>query len=87
MSVQCHMEAVLIIFDFILISYGKSTVNVVNECSNANGGCEHNCLNTIGSYQCTCNSGYRMENNGHSCTGTTHVFTNKCTCTCTVKSQ
>ena len=29
-----------------------------NECLNTNGGCEQLCINTDGSFYCTCNSGY-----------------------------
>ncbi|KAI6647609.1 Fibrillin-2-like [Oopsacas minuta] len=41
----------------------------INECtaSGTNTKCEVNCINSIGSYQCTCDSGYRLELNGWSC--------------------
>ena len=36
-----------------------------------NGGCEHNCVNTDGSYHCTCHNGYDIV--GHTnCTGENH---------------
>lgn len=34
-----------------------------------NGGCDHTCNNTIGSYECFCDSGYLLLDDGHSCTG------------------
>ena len=34
----------------------------INECGINNGGCEQNCVNTIGSRVCTCNYGYRLVN-------------------------
>ena len=40
-----------------------------NECNTNNGGCQHSCINTAGSYQCWCNSGYRLSTNGKSCIG------------------
>ena len=35
----------------------------INECLVSNGGCEHICLNTNGSYQCSCQSGFKLTNN------------------------
>ena len=39
----------------------------INECNVNNGGCEHTCTNTVGSYNCSCNTGYQL-NLGH-CSG------------------
>ena len=41
----------------------------INECSSQNGGCEQNCQNTIGSYSCSCLTGYLMDINSYNCTG------------------
>jgi tolkin protein len=38
-----------------------------DECAIDNGGCQHVCKNTIGSYQCSCHSGYTLHDNGHDC--------------------
>ncbi|XP_073697614.1 growth arrest-specific protein 6-like [Garra rufa] len=35
----------------------------VDECSRGNGGCEHHCNNTMGSYRCSCRQGYTLS--GH----------------------
>ena len=41
----------------------------IDECDSGNGGCEQNCQNNIGSYTCSCNTGY--EKSGfHGCIGT-----------------
>ena len=34
----------------------------INECEIDNGGCEQNCENTIGSFRCSCNTGYVLHN-------------------------
>ena len=42
----------------------------INECDTNNGGCQHNCINNEGSYDCHCREGYNINNtNGHSCIG------------------
>ena len=41
----------------------------INECSNSNGGCEHECQNLPGSFQCQCNAGYELEINNFNCRG------------------
>ena len=39
----------------------------INECSTNNGGCEHVCTNTQGSFSCSCNSGFTLSTDGKSC--------------------
>ena len=41
----------------------------INECETSNGGCEHQCKNTNGSYTCECNKGFSLNGNGKSCSG------------------
>ena len=41
----------------------------INECIEKKDECDHNCHNTIGSYQCSCRDGYKIENNKRNCTG------------------
>lgn len=40
----------------------------VNECTRSNGGCEHKCNNTIGSYRCSCHDGFMLVGR-HMCNG------------------
>ncbi|XP_028397706.1 dorsal-ventral patterning tolloid-like protein 1 [Dendronephthya gigantea] len=39
----------------------------VDECEENNGGCEHNCRNTIGSYECYCMEGYELHSDAKNC--------------------
>ena len=41
----------------------------INECSQNNGGCEHICRNTVGSYYCQCNEGYALNADQRTCRG------------------
>lgn len=40
----------------------------VDECSKRNGGCDHECNNTMGSYRCSCHQGYMLVGR-HMCNG------------------
>ena len=42
----------------------------VNECAYDNGGCQHVCSNSGGSYQCLCNTSYYLQSDGKSCAKT-----------------
>lgn len=39
----------------------------IDECTIENGGCSEACINTNGSYTCTCTNGYQLGNDGKSC--------------------
>ena len=41
----------------------------INECNSTSHGCEHECNNTIGSFECTCTGGYELDSDGVSCVG------------------
>ena len=40
----------------------------IDECLTRNGGCEHNCTNTEGSFYCSCVDGYQLSNDVY-CSG------------------
>lgn len=39
----------------------------VDECNFNNGGCQHICVNTMGSYECRCKGGFFLSDNQHTC--------------------
>ena len=41
----------------------------VNECTMGTCNCTQLCINNIGSYTCTCNSGYNLDADNHTCNG------------------
>ena len=48
----------------------------INECTLLNP-CEQLCTNTLGSFSCGCNGGYRLAGNGRLCNGTKNQITHK----------
>ena len=52
-----------------IVSFLLQNNTDIDECDISNGGCEHNCTNTIGSFVCSCNNGYNLTENGLDCTG------------------
>ena len=42
----------------------------INECLVDNGGCAEMCTNVLGSFRCSCRTGYRLNVDGKSCDGT-----------------
>lgn len=52
----------------------------VDECKFNNGGCQHTCVNTMGSYECRCKEGFFLSDNQHTCI---HRSVGECT-TCTL---
>ena len=55
-------------FDTCILYYTAVPLDI-DECDISNGGCEHNCTNTIGSFVCSCNDGYNLTENALNCTG------------------
>ena len=41
----------------------------IDECSEGLSSCNMQCINTIGSYYCTCFTGFQLMNDNHTCNG------------------
>ncbi|XP_071948836.1 epidermal growth factor-like protein 7 [Antedon mediterranea] len=48
---------------------GTQCLDIITECRDTNGGCEHQCREADGSYYCECNTGYVLKPNGRDCEG------------------
>ena len=44
-------------------------ISDINECESNNGGCQHNCSNNVGSFQCSCLPGHTLNSDGFQCSG------------------
>ena len=45
----------------------------INECASGNGGCAQTCTNNVGSYQCSCGTGYNLNSDNHGCDGMSSI--------------
>ena len=41
----------------------------IDECSEGTDNCSQLCNNTVGSYQCSCNTGFILDSDQHTCNG------------------
>ena len=44
-------------------------IDIVECADESNGGCEHNCTNTVGSFLCSCRDGFTLNSNQRTCDG------------------
>ena len=69
-----------------ILFYFKGNINIYiilldfDECLINNGGCGQGCVNTIGSYYCTCIHGYSLDEDERTChnAGTGYEILNRC---------
>ena len=47
----------------------NSSTADINECAVNTDGCNQVCTNTVGSFRCSCNTGYTLNANGRTCSG------------------
>ena len=63
MLMHIHVQAISHLSSLICTSLD------VDECTIANGECEHECINTEGSFYCDCRGGHMLESNNRTCEG------------------
>ena len=44
-----------------------------DECTDGTDNCTHGCVNTEGSYYCTCPGGYELKDDNKTCVGKLHA--------------
>jgi hypothetical protein len=57
-----------------LMMLAKSHAIEINECQERSALCEQICINTNGSYDCQCNDGYTLNNDGLTCSGEYNII-------------
>lgn len=61
---------VLVDHKIVIHKLPNNIITEINECAATSSPCEHTCTNTVGSFQCSCNDGYLLDDDGRSCDGT-----------------
>lgn len=64
--IPCHPLPPINVYFFKKLSLFCDSTDI-DECSTENGGCQHECVNTFGSYSCQCRSGFMLHDNKHDC--------------------
>ena len=52
----------------IIVNFNISCTDI-NECGDTDGRCQHSCINTFGSYICSCDPGYLLLEDTSTCEG------------------
>lgn len=60
-----------------IIAHQYSTADH-DECVLTDHGCEHECVNTYGTYVCICNQGYRLDHDMRGCSGMQNFYMYPC---------
>ena len=63
------MASFISVLQLVITSKHFATFPDINECASSNGGCAQVCTNSVGSFQCSCNSGYTLNVDGRTCSG------------------
>ena len=86
-TVLVHTCITLICYSKMLqyLVYYHCSDSDINECNTGNGGCSQICTNSIGSFECRCNSGYNLAADGRTCLDINEcqLNTDNCQQTCT----
>ncbi|KAM4666117.1 signal peptide, CUB and EGF-like domain-containing protein 2 isoform 6-T8 [Amazona ochrocephala] len=57
----------LLLLSLTAVRQHSSSLDDTDECMYNNGGCQHVCVNTVGSYECRCKEGFFLSDNQHTC--------------------
>ena len=54
---------------YVLNADDGQTCDEINECDLGTDACDQVCTNTVGSYNCSCNDGFTLDEDGFACVG------------------
>ena len=61
------MVRIIALSCWVILTDNVRTFPDINECAEETDRCSQNCQNTVGSYTCSCNAGYRLDGDGFTC--------------------
>ena len=64
-----HIYTVYVVIQSLVTT--SKYISDIDECTRGISGCEHKCINSIGSFKCSCNKGYHLAIDAKSCSGNT----------------
>ena len=64
-----HVKVYYATSNATLAHYHSMQLSDIDECALNTDGCAHNCFNIIGSYTCSCRTGYSLATDRQSCEG------------------
>ena len=67
---KCSGHACMIMITAMIVTVKHllfNNISDIQECAIDNGGCDHNCTNVAGSYNCSCNPGFQLQADGKTC--------------------
>ena len=65
----CVANRFVICFYFKLYTHFFLVTKDINQCESNNGGCGQNCTNLLPGFECSCLSGYILDEDGRTCLG------------------
>ncbi len=74
-------------YSYVVLSCLQDPLTEIDECATNNGGCEHNCDNTDGSFFCSCDSGYQLDNSSLNCSGKMCDYLHKNSLSCVIVNR
>ena len=80
-TIGVHETTIVVHNKHMCVTNSDTYITDINECLDANGGCQQICSNFPGSYYCSCNNGFMLNEDNHNCSGmllNVHMYVHMC---------
>ena len=72
---QSEAQVSVLLFNYTNYSALNSCLQLIDIDECLLSPCNHTCTNTAGSFQCSCNDGYELDDDGRTCNGVLYMCT------------